>query len=259
MTPMIRDSRRVEFVAKDLFARPQLENAHAAALVFFLLVLFLLSGAVSRARPPLRSQDSNSKPAPAPAAQPAASSQPKTSPEAPQDAPLKKAVHEKKVITEEDLAKPEKPLKLSEGDDEENNSICDLSCEAELKSQMGITRERELEFRNQLTLARNEIGNDRTWNSALDGAFRVASTYCDVQHQKAEILSKGDSSDYARYMVNDRFAKRQSDLTVQYRNYAGEAKQHIAAVQRFAPFRAAVMQYQWDDLTNRACPDFQLP
>ena len=253
--PMIRNSRRLEF-----FARAKFENARGAAFVFFFLTLFSLTVGASRGSSRLQSQDPNAKPAPAPAAQPAAPAQTKPSPETPQDAaPLKKAVHEKKIITEEDLAKPAKPLKLSEGEDEESNSICDLSCEAELKSQMGISRDRELEFRNQLTLARNEIGNDRAWNSMLDDAFRAASSYCDVQRQKAEILSKGDSSEYARYMVNDRFAKKQSDLTVQYRNYAGLAKQHISVVQRFAPFRATVMQYQWNDLTNRACPDFQLP
>ncbi|HXY23500.1 MAG TPA: hypothetical protein VEI73_02545 [Candidatus Acidoferrum sp.] len=255
LIPMIHDARRLEF-----FARPKSKNARVAALVFSFLILFSFNVASSRAGRPRQSQDPNSKPAPAPAAHPVAPAQTKPSSETAQEAaPLKKAVHEKKVITEEDLAKPGKPLKLSEGEDEESNSICDLSCEAELKAQMGVTKDRELEFRNQLTLARNEIGNDRAWNSMLDDAFRAASSYCDVQRQKAEILSKGDSSGYARYMVNDRFAKKQSDLTVQYRNYADLAKQHISVVQRFASFRATIMEYQWNDLTNRACPDFQLP
>jgi len=244
----------------ELFARPKCENACAIPLALWFLIVLLSCAVAARAGSLYQSQDPNSKPAPAPATQPNSSAQPKASAATPQDAaPLKKAVHEKKVITEEDLAKPEKPVSLNEGDDEENNSICNLSCEAELKSQMGIGRDRELEFRNQLTLARNEIGNDRAWNSALDGAFRAASSYCDIQRQKAEILSKGDSSSYASYMVNDRFAKQLSDLTVQYRNYSGLAKQHMSAVERFAPFRATVMQYQWNDLTNRACPDFQLP
>jgi hypothetical protein len=251
----IHDSERGEF-----FACPKCENTRAVPLALWFLTLLLSCAVAARASSPQQSQDPNSKPAPAPAAQANSSPQPKNSAETQQGAPpLKKAVHERKVITEDDLAKPEKPVSLSEGDDEENNSICDLSCEAELKSQMGIARGRELEFRNQLTLARNEIGNDRAWNSALDGAFRAGSSYCDIQRQKAEILSKGDSSSYASYMVNNRFAKQQSDLSVQYRNYAGLAKQHISAVERFAPFRATVMQYQWSDLTNRACPDFRLP
>jgi len=242
MIPKILDWRRGE-----LLARSEFENVRAALAVAFLNLL-LFSAVAGRASSLPQSQDPDSKPA--------SSAAPKQSTEA---SPLKKAVREKKVITDEDLAKPEKPLNLNEGDDEENNSICDLSCEAELKSQMGIGRERELEFRNQLTLARNEIGNDRSWNSDLDGAFRAASSYCDVQRQKAEMLSKGNVNDYTRYMANSRFAKQESDLSVQYRNYAGLAKQHIEAVQRFAPFRATIMQYQWNDLTNRACPDFRFP
>jgi len=253
MIPMIRNARGASF-------RVPAKRSGARVLVLGFLALLLSSAFASRAGSLPQAQDANSKPAPAPSAQPASSTQSKTSAGTPQEGtPLKKAVHEKKVITEEDLAKPKQPLNLNEGDDEENNSICGLSCEAALKSQMGIGRDRELEFRNQLTLARNEIGNDRTWNSDLDGAFHAGSSYCDIQRQKAEVLSKGDANDYARQMVNDRFAKKQSDLSVQYRNYAGLAKQHIDAVRRFAPFRATVMQYQWDDLTNRACPDFRLP
>ena len=258
MIPMIRDECRMQ-----ICAGIKSRNVHGVSFAFFLLILFFFSVPIGRANFSSQSQDSNSKPAPAPApaTQPPASTQPKPSNETPPQevAPLKKAVRDKKVITEEDLTKPEKPLKLNKGDDEENNSICDLSCEAELKSQMGITRDRELEFRNQLTLVRSEIGNDRAWNSALDGALSAAGPYCDLQRQKAEILSKGDASEYARSMVNSRFAKQESDLSVQYRNYAGLAKQHIAAVQRFAPLRAAVMQYQLDDSTNRVCPDFNLP
>jgi hypothetical protein len=254
MIPMIHDGRRQFPVAR------QIHLARTAPFASLFLTFLFFGALPSHGISQPQSQDPNSKPGPAPAQPPVASAQSKAPAETPQEVPpLKKAVHEKKVITEDDLAKPEKPLKFSEADEEENHSICDLECEAELKAEMGVARERELEFRNQLTLARNEIGNDRAWNSALDGAVRAASSYCDIQRQKAEILSKGDSSSYASYMVNDRFAKKQSDLTVQYRNYAGLAKQHIDAVRRFAPFRATVMQYQWNDLTNRACPDFNLP
>jgi len=242
------------------FARYHFSRACAAALVLLASVFLLFKTHANLGGSSLPSQDPDSKPAPAPAAQQPATATSKLPTETPKDsAPLKKAVHDKKVITEEDLAKPEKPLKFSDADEEENSAICDLSCEAELKSRMGITHDRELEFRNQLTLARNEIANDHAWNSMLDGALHAASSYCDLQRQKAEILSKGDASDLARSMVNSRYANRERDLSLQYRNSAGQVTQRISAVQRFAPLRASVMQYQWDDSINRACPDFRLP
>jgi hypothetical protein len=250
---MIPDARctRIFFARHFFLKRP-------AALAPLLLTFLFFSVLAGRAGSRPQSQDPNS--ALASAAKQTAPAQTRPSTEAQKDAtPLKKAVHEKKVITEEDLAKPEKPLKFSEADEEENNPLCDLSCEAELKAEMGITPDREIEFRNQLTLARHEIGNDRVWNSNLQGALTAASLYCDLQRQKELILSKGDTSDYTRNAVNSRFAERERDLSSQYRNYSGLVTQQITAVQRFAPFRATIMQYQWNDSTHRACPDFKLP
>ncbi|HYL82810.1 MAG TPA: hypothetical protein VE263_01140 [Candidatus Angelobacter sp.] len=255
MIPMTPDSRP----ARDprASAHTRFSAACACALLFLASVFVLFKAHASLASVSSSSQDSNSKPAPSAQQAAPTPSQPATPKDSP---PLKKAVREKKVLTEDDLAKPAAPIALNNLDEgEENNSICDLSCEAALKAELGFTRERELEFRTQLTIARNEISNDHAWNSALQSGTTAAGQYCDLQRQKAEILSKGDASGYARDMVNSRYATRERDLTSQYRNFKGLVDQRIAAVQRFARLRGSVMQYEWNDFVNRACPDFRLP
>jgi hypothetical protein len=130
------------------------------AISFFALLLLMISNA-NAAACPRALQDSSAKPAPTPAAQqtPAPLSKPSI-PTPSETTPLQKAVHQKKVLTEEDLAKPDKAISPSDFDGEENNPLCDLSCEADLRAQMGFGPEREAEFRNQMTLARHDIGDD---------------------------------------------------------------------------------------------------
>jgi hypothetical protein len=148
---------------------------------------------------------------------------------------------------------------LSDLQCEENNPTCDLSCEEELRAQLGFGPEREAEFRNQLTLARHEIAYDRVWNYTLQSDLQAAGDYCDIQRQKAQILGKGAASSYLRDSVNSRFAERERKLISQYKNSAGLLTQRIQAVQRFAPFRATVMQHQVSEATARVCPDYTLP
>ena len=181
--------------------------------------------------------------------------------EAPKDAtPLKKAVRQKKVITEEDLAKPAEPLTLSDADEgEEINPFCDPSCEAALRAQMGYAPEREAEFRNQLTLAWHEISSDKAWNSMLDSGLHAASLYCDLHRNKAAVEANRVVSKAARDEINLHYIEHDREYAGQYRNFEGQVTQRIAAIQRFAPFRATVMQHEWTTLVNRACPDVKLP
>jgi hypothetical protein len=255
MTLLIRDVWRICFPERMFFA--PIRGAH----YFFVFVLLLITGSfVAAAAPPQHSQDLNANPAPAhPVQQPstaASNPSPHTSNEA---TPLQKAVHQKKVITEDDLAKPAKIISLSDLEGEENNPTCDLSCEAELRAQMGFGPEREAEFRNQLTLARHEIGDDRVWSTTLQDALQAASGYCDIKRQIEKIVGKGVVSEYIRNDIHSRFADREGKLISQYRNSAGLLTQRIEAIQRFAPFRATVMQYQWTEATARVCPDYTLP
>jgi len=148
---------------------------------------------------------------------------------------------------------------LSDLEGEENNPTCDLSCEAELRAQFGFGPEHEAEFRNQLMLARYEISDDRVWSTTLQDALQEASGYCGIKRQIEKIVGKGVVSEYIRNDVHSRFADREGKLISQYRNSAGLLTQRIQAVQRFAPFRATVMQYQWNEATARVCPDYTLP
>jgi len=255
MTQLIRDLCRKGFAPRTRFAL-----ARSAGYFLGLVLLFLAASRASVAAPAQSSENPSAKPAPVPATQqsPAPSSTP--TPTASNDSkPLQKAVHQKKVITEEDLTKPPKPISLSDLDGEENNPVCDLSCEAILRGQWGYTPEREAEFRNQLTLARHEIATDRVWNDALQSALRAAGDYCDIQDQKAKILGKGNAAPYIRDSVNSRFAERERKLALQYRESMGLLTQRREAIQRFASFRAAVMQHQVSEVTARVCRDYPLP
>jgi len=205
------------------------------------------------------SQDSGAKPAPVPAAQQTAGSPNPQLPQANAATPLKKAVHQKKVITEDDLAKPAETVPLDNLDGEENNPACDHACEAELRAELGFGPEREAEFRNQLTLARHDISYDKVWTSNLQDALLAASEYCDIQRQVDKIVGKGAVSQYTRNDVHSRFAERENKLKSQYRNATGFLTQHMETVQRFAPFRATIMQYQKNGAIAHACPDYPLP
>ena len=230
-----------------------------SAQYFVLVILVFVTGSFAAVAAPMQSPDnSNAKPAPVPAAQQPPATSPTSSPAASADSkPLQKPAHQKKVLTEDDLVKPAKPISLNDLDGEENNPVCNLSCEAQLRAQMGS--EREAEFRNQLTLARHEIGADRVWNDTLQSALRAAGDYCDIQDQKAKILGKGNAAPYTRDNVNSRFAERERKLALQYRESMGVLMQRREAIQRFASFRATVMQYQVSEATARVCPDYPLP
>jgi len=255
MIQLTRDFCRITFAPPRRFALAR------SASYFMLVVLLSGAGSCATIAAPLQSSDNPSaKPAPVPAVQQPAASSPTSPPVAPSDSKsLQKPAHQKRVLTEDDLVKPPKPISLSDLNGEENNPMCDLSCEAELRAQMGFGPEHEAEFRNQLTLARHEIGDDRVWNDALQSALRAAGDYCDIQGQKAKILGKGNAAPYTRDNVNSRFAERERKLALQYRESMGLLTQRREAIQRFASFRATVMQYQVNEATSRICPDYPLP
>jgi hypothetical protein len=252
MTPPIPEFRRIGLFRRTLSARVRIPG------YFFLFVLLLCAGSSMFAAVHLQSsQDPNAKPAPAPTAQqPPPASSPATSNDS---TPLKKAVRQKKVITEEDLTKPSKPISLSDLEVEENNAICDLNCEAQLRAEMGFGPEREAEFQNQLTFARHEIVDDKVWNYTLQSALQAAGDYCDIQRQKAKILGNGTVATYTRDSVNSRFAEREQKLILEHRNLIGLLTQHLSTVQRFASFRATVMERHLSEATARVCPDYKLP
>ena len=255
MIPLTRKAMRA------LCSRRMLFMFSSGAKYFFACLLLLTAGTCAATALPLQaSQDSGSKPAPAPAAQqPQAGSSNAQSNPPDVPTPLKKAVHQKKVLTEDDLVKPPETVPMNNLDGEENNPACDHACEAALRAELGFGQERDAEFRNQLTLVRHDISYDQVWTSNLHDALEAANGYCDIQRQVDKIVSKGAVSTYTRNDVHSRFADREQKFVSQYRNAKGFLDQHIEAVQRFASFRATVMQYQLSGTLGRACPDYNLP
>ena len=254
MTPLIHEAIRARYSRQMAIASGCCAKFILACALCLSIPLSVYSAAVFQ-----QSQDSGAKPAPVPAAQQPASPANSPAPAASQSTSLKKAVHQKKVITEDDLAKPAESVSLDNLDGEENNPACDHACEAELRAEMGFGPEREAEFRNQLTLARHDISYDKVWTSNLQDALQAASEYCDIQRQVDKIVGKGAASEYTRNDVHSRFAERENKLKSQYRNATGLLTQHMETVQRFAPFRATIMQYQKNGAIAHACPDYPLP
>jgi hypothetical protein len=247
MIPLIPDLCHMRFSQRML--SPRLRNTKHFLILFLLL---MTASYASVAAPMQSSENPNAKPAPVPAAQrPPAASTDTTS--------LQKAVHQKKVITEDDLSKPAKPISLKDLEEEENNPICNLSCEAILREQWRFGSEREAEFRNQLTLARHEITYDRVWNNHLESSLKALGDWCDIQRHKAQILGKGNVASYTRESVNTRFYEREQKLILQHRNEIGLLSQHIGAIQRFAGFRAALMEHEVGEATARGCPEYTIP
>jgi len=255
MIPSIRDAGHARF------SRPRPFVFWCGGKYSFarILLLLIMEVCLIRAAGLQASEESNGKTVPVPAAQQPPAGSNSSARAGIESTPLQKAVHQRKVITEDDLARPAKAVSLSDLDGEENNPVCDLSCEAELRAAMGFGPEREAEFRNQLTLARHEIADDRVWTSTLQDALQAASGYCDIQRQMEKIVGKGAVSEHTRNDVHSRFAEREGKLKSQYRNSTGLLTQRIQAVERFAPFRATIMQYQWNEATARVCPDYTLP
>lgn len=255
MTPPIP-----EFCRNGFSQRTLLVSARSLRRLLILAVLWCAGSSVTAATMLQSSQDPNAKPAQPPTAQQPPAACPTPSPATPNDStPLQKSVHQKKVITDEDLTKPPKPISLNDLDGEENNSVCDLNCEAELRTEMGFGPAREAEFQNQLTLARHEIVDDKVWNSTLQSALDAAGDYCEIQRQKAKILGNGTVAPYTRDTVNSRFADREHKLILQYRNSTGLLAQRIQTVQRFASFRAIIMQHHLSEAIARVCPDYTVP
>src|ERR1700719_4852481 len=133
MTLLIRDVCRAGFPGRMPLA--SMRGAH----YFFPIVLLLIAGSCMAVAAPPQSQDPSAKPALVPIAQQSSTPVSNPSPHpSTEQTPLQKAVHQKKVITEDDLAKPAKVISLSDLEGEENNPTCELSCEAELRDQLGF-------------------------------------------------------------------------------------------------------------------------
>lgn len=240
---------------RDSASRPARRFASATGLSFscaFALTLFSFAFAHRLQC----SQDANAKPASptqsqAPSSTPAGSSS--------HASPLKKAVRQKKVITEDDLAQPSK-LKSDDVDEgEEDNPVCDYSCQSQMRIYLGFGHERDAEFQNQLMLARHDIAGDKQWLNLLDDARKTGAAYCVIEEQKVQVLGKGEVPQYTRDNVNAQFSDREGKLVQQFRTASALVTQHIQSIRGSANFRSTVMQYQWNGVLAHICPGHLLP
>src|SRR5207302_706772 len=78
---------------------------------------------------------------------------------------LKQAIQKKKVLTEEDLHPKSARATIPEFDRRDFNPICAPACEQRVRDQVSVDDASELEFRNKLAIATQQIDNDRKWGN----------------------------------------------------------------------------------------------
>jgi len=215
----------------------------ALALTMICASLF---GVTGQAAP----QDKSTQPPPAPAAN-GSSSTPDAGTKTDQDNkfPLRKALKEKKVLTEDDL-RP-KPKVAAEGEEGEPdfNPVCDPDCEEIVRSQTGVEPDHELEFRNKLKVESLAIGRDQQWNNYLYDATRTAAAYCDWKRKNPQPSSQQG----IKAILDGR------DLWWKYKDKEGWVLKRIQDVQQSEAFRAVVMRSEWQAAYYRCCQDLQVP
>src|SRR5882724_7070289 len=123
MIPSIRDAGHARF------SRPRPFVFWCGGKYSFarILLLLIMEVCLIRAAGLQASEESNGKTVPVPAAQQPPAGSNSSARAGIESTPLQKAVHQRKVITEDDLARPAKAVSLSDLDGEENNPVCDLS------------------------------------------------------------------------------------------------------------------------------------
>jgi hypothetical protein len=175
-----------------------------------------------------------------------------------EDTQLQKAVRAGRVITDDDLAQA---LTAPNVPDESRSSdpYCDADSRDQLRYQTGVQPGHEQEFRNQLTLAEHDVAGDHVWTAALRKALDAAQSYCQVEQQKAAVLSKGRASPYIAANPSFQLSKREKKLRYDEIMAAGYVKERIQQVQVFDGFRAALMQQIWSTGANGVCPGTPLP
>jgi hypothetical protein len=174
------------------------------------------------------------------------------------DTQLQKAVRAGKVITDDDLAQP---LIAPNGPDESRSTdpYCDADCRDQLRYQTGVQPGHDQEFRNHLTLAEHDVAGDHVWTAALRKALDAAQSYCQVEQQKAAVLSKGRASPYIAQNPSFELSEREKKLRYDEIMASGYVKDRIQQVQVFDGFRAALMQQIWSARVNGVCVGTPLP
>ena len=169
---------------------------------------------------------------------------------------LKDAVHQKKVLTEDDLH-PQPKHNDDSSDDRDFNRVCNPLCEQLVRDQVQTDRDSELEFRNQFALATHEIGNDLKWGAAFADARNAAEDYCDLERTKAKYAYPRSTAPYTSDKMPYDFIVKERDAYYKFKEMEDRVKVRFLAVRQTDTFRSTVMQTSWDVALARTCRDVE--
>ena len=111
----------------------------------------------------------------------------------------------------------------------------------------------ELEFRNKLALASQQIDDDRKWGNALVEAVHAADDYCNLERNRSKYAYRGATPPYTTDKLSFDFIGKERDVVNKYVTAKGNVDLPIRAMQYADPFRAIVMQGIWDAALERSC------
>lgn len=164
---------------------------------------------------------------------------------APQDeSALKKAVKQKRVLTEDDLSVKPKDLAGSATDQAEFNPVCNADCEELVREQNQVEPDHELEFRNKFLLATREIARDTQWANLLYEAIGWAQIRYEASQNRRPQFPRGFLP------TNDA-----GQMWRTYKEKEGWVKFRIQEVGKIDPLRANIMTNQWKVAYQRCCGD----
>jgi len=166
---------------------------------------------------------------------------------------LKEAIQKKKVVTEDDLH-PQYDHKSREfAEPHEFNPICTSECEQRVRDAMQTDDSSELEFRNKFALATQQIDDDHKWGNAVVEAVHAADDYCGLERDRGKYAYPGARPPYTTDKLNFDFINKQRDVVNKYVMAKGTVEIRIRDMRSTDPFRAVVMQSQWDVALERSC------
>ena len=166
---------------------------------------------------------------------------------------LKQAIQKKKVLTGEDLHPKSARAAIPESDQRDFNPICEPACEQRVRDQMSVDDASDLEFRNKLAIATQQIDNDRKWGDALVEAIHAADDYCDLERNRGKYAYPGARPPYTTDKLTFDFIGKEREVINKYVTAKGNVDIPIRAMQYPDPFRAVVMQSVWDTALERSC------
>jgi len=185
--------------------------------------------------PPKKEESAPAKPSTANAAIPGAV-------DAQKPMTLKQAIQKKKVLTEEDLHPKSARATIPESDQRDFNPICEPACEQRVRDQVSVDDASELEFRNKLAIATQQIDNDRKWGNALVEAIHAADDYCDLERNRGKYAYPGARPIYTSDKLSFDFIGKEREVINKYVTAKGNVDIPIRAMQYPDPFLAFVMQ-----------------